>query len=448
MSNTKRKILFLFFLSIFIIATPLILLYSAGFQLSNGFKIQKTGMLVIETEPSNAKIFLNGKKQQGLIDNFLNKKNSQIKSPAKIKNIKPGEYTIKLELDNYWSWEKKLTISPGQTTFIEDVVFFKNTSPVIINNKKFNDITLLQGQNKIIGLTNKSIVTHHINNNESFLATSTLISTSSKIIKVSPQKNNILTDNLVYDTTNNIIKFNLSEKIGKNSLNQKWINENEILFQINGGINKYNLNDQHIEKILVHEKISDFTYEDNRLFTISNNANKSALTVWNSENNKPYRTIYLPNSTYVFNEKHNDYFNIYDTSHNILYLINPFSHIKPLRETIPNVKKYQWVDGEKLIYATDFEIWIYDIKNFNKTLITRISDKLNNIIWHPNNNYIIYSTDTSINTIELDNREKRNITTLLNLDKIKDVQISKDGDELFFYGEDGESYGIYKLAIQ
>ncbi len=440
MSNTKRKILFFIFLAIFIIATPLILLYSAGFQISDGFKIQKTGMLVIETKPNGANIFLNKKQYKGFFNGILNKKDTQIKTPSKIKNLKPGEYTVRLELNNYWSWEKRLTIRPGQTTYIEDVEFFKNTSPSNILRKKLNEMIFIDDFNKIIGLDDESITSFLIDKNELVSATSTLISSTSKIIQISPQKNHLLVDNFVYNTIDNKIELNLIDRTGKDSTNKKWINENEIFFQTNSGINKYNVNDQHIEKILTHENIQDFTYIDGKLHTITNANNKSALITWENKTNDIYRTIYLPNSTYVFN--------IYDTSHNILYLIDPFSHIKPLMETIPNLKKYQWVDDEKLIYATDFEIWIYDIKNFNKTLVTRISQKLNNIIWHSNNNYIIYCTDTSINTIELDNREKRNITNLLNFDKIKHTQINKKGDELFFYGENEDDFGIYKLTIQ
>ena len=87
-------------------------------------------------------------------------------------------------------------------------------------------------------------------------------------------------------------------------------------------------------------------------------------------------------------------------------------------------------------------------KNGKKILLTRISEPLSEVIWHPNNNNIIYVTKKSVNVIELDDREKYNITKLIELEKIERPILNKKGDILYFSAKIGNQEGIYKLYIQ
>ncbi len=157
----------------------------------------------------------------------------------------------------------------------------------------------------------------------------------------------------------------------------------------------------------------------------------------------------MPGSdNYYFINSTHSLLNLYDQDHQILYLIDPFSlFYSPLQETINNIKYTYWVNDNKLLYANDFEVWLFDLELNQKILLTRISQTIASIIWHPSNNYIIYSTDTTISTIELDEREKYNITEIIKLDKIAFPVLNQKGDTLYFYAKIGNQEGLYKLAI-
>ena len=127
--------------------------------------------------------------------------------------------------------------------------------------------------------------------------------------------------------------------------------------------------------------------------------------------------------------------------------MDPLDYFGPLKETINNITESFWVNDNKLIYHNDFEIWIYERNNFKKTILTRISDKINTVLWHPSNNYIIYSTNESLFTIELDDREKHNTNHLIRLNNINFLNINNSGDTLYFYSELGKQVGLFKLAI-
>ncbi len=448
MSQLKRKILFLFFLFIFIVATPILSLYATGYKIGSNFKIQKTGILIIDTKPEEAKIYIDGKLQVSFLDNLLNQDKLYIKTPAKIKNIKPGDYTIKLELDNYWTWQKKLTIHPGKSTFIEDINLFKNNFPILINKNNFDTTSFSDNKKLIAGNNNYNTTILDTESEDFFEISSTTLSTSTNILNWSPKNKYLLTKDFVIDVKNKKTILSLEEKIGNSAKNVEWLNDDKIIFQNNNAINKYDINENSLEKIIELNEIDDFLIKNNKLFIISTNNHDTSLIVWDIKDKKEYRKINLPKSNYVFINKNHKFLNIYDNKHNILYLIDPFSYIKTLREVISNIKLAKWINENKLLYANDFEIWIYNTENYNKTLLTRVSKKLQNIIWHPSNNYVIFSNNKSIHTIELDNREKRNITTLLEFNLINNLEINEDGDILYFYGNNKNNFGIYKLMIQ
>ncbi|MFA4941973.1 MAG: hypothetical protein WC582_05315, partial [Patescibacteria group bacterium] len=146
--------------------------------------------------------------------------------------------------------------------------------------------------------------------------------------------------------------------------------------------------------------------------------------------------------------------NIYDAKHEILYLADPALPINPIKEIINNVKYTYWVNNDKLLFGNEFEIWLLNLDNSGpltkseKKILTRISQPINAILWHPSNNYIIFTTDKNINIIELDERERRNVTELFKTEKIYSPFLDQNGKVLYFGAKIGNQEGLYKLEIQ
>ena len=87
-------------------------------------------MLAAATTPSGATIYLNGSPKKNPLAGFLSRE--YLSTPAKIKNLLPGEYDLHLEKDGYWPLSEKITIVSGQTTFAENISLFKNDTPALI----------------------------------------------------------------------------------------------------------------------------------------------------------------------------------------------------------------------------------------------------------------------------------------------------------------------------
>jgi len=459
MSIKQRRILYIFFILIFLIITPLISLYATGYKIGGDFKIQKTGALIIDTTPPGAKISLNSKTQKKFLKNIFTKNNGYLLSPAKIKNLKPGEYDVLLELPGHWSWQKKLNIKPGKSTYIEDVNLFKNDVPILVSNGNFNDFIINPKDENIVAIDNNSLklinqTNFEINNFD--FASSSFSQKNNEInlknIVFSPNKERLIINNFIFDENDWKNPIDLKKIIGENLSEIKWGNDNIIYYQEKNNIYSFNLNSKLSKNILKSSEINDFIIKEDLLYTIEADISSTFLNVWDLKKNEYLKKISLPFSRYKFINPEHSLINLYEYEHKILHLIDPFSEFRPLKETINNISEdCTWINENKLLYHNDSEIWILDIINgssVKKTLLTRISEKIKNAIWHSSNNYVFYEVENKIRTIELDDRNNYNITEIINLKNLENIYLNKKGNLIFFYAKIGNQEGIYKLYIQ
>lgn len=102
----RRK---LFFLSIagFLIITPPVLLYTAGYRLADNWSLAKTGGIYIFSPLSGSEIF---------IDNSLKKQTNLLQGGVFVQNLRPNIYSALVAKEDYWPWQKNLKIEPQLVT--------------------------------------------------------------------------------------------------------------------------------------------------------------------------------------------------------------------------------------------------------------------------------------------------------------------------------------------
>ena len=446
-----RRILYITFIAAFLIITPLLILYANGYELSLRNKgLVKTGMFILDSKPRGGLIYLNGQPQTAFLDAVLPGKKNYLRTPAKVKNLIPGEYDVKIELDGYWPWQKKLSIYPGASTYAEDILLFKKELPVPLVSGKMKKIhyspdaaysALFDNGWKLAKLEDGSTKNLSIGEPDSGVDWSTdgarlLIGTN--LITIADARVSDLSQIINKD------KFNL--KFGRQA-------GNLIYFQNKNHLFLYDDLNQEQKPLLSPNQSGDYTIND---YLIKNDYLSLAVSVGKKSYLEIYKTdgelagrLDLPEAdTYRFINPENELVNLYDQGHKRLYLLNPLLPLNPLIETLDNVTTARWLTPVKLFYANDFEIWVYDFDNKQKKLLTRLSDQIKQVAWHPSNNYIVYSTDQTINIIELDERVRRNFTELIKLNHINDLKLDNEGKNLYFYTEIGQSSGLYKLNLQ
>jgi hypothetical protein len=90
---------------LFLVTTPVLVLYARGFKIDWKTKsVVKTGTLVVKTEPEEAIVFLNDQKQDS-------------ETPSNIRFLIPGDYNIRIEKTDYQSWTKRLSVRSQLVTW-------------------------------------------------------------------------------------------------------------------------------------------------------------------------------------------------------------------------------------------------------------------------------------------------------------------------------------------
>jgi hypothetical protein len=120
---------FLFYSSVllFFLGLPAILSFALGYKFNaRNFKFVKTGLIFVKTQPSGAKIYLNGK----LIDQ---------RSPASMQELLPGTYKVALELAQHYPWKGQVEVEAGKVSRIDKVILFSQRPNLQqLNREKFS----------------------------------------------------------------------------------------------------------------------------------------------------------------------------------------------------------------------------------------------------------------------------------------------------------------------
>jgi len=97
----KRRLYFLLFFVVFLLAIPVLLLYTSGYRIGNDLTLVKTGGVFVSAPVSGAEIYINNK---------LEKTTNIIQKNFFAQNLKPGTYFIFIYKDGYWPWSKELKV--------------------------------------------------------------------------------------------------------------------------------------------------------------------------------------------------------------------------------------------------------------------------------------------------------------------------------------------------
>ncbi|MFA5128376.1 MAG: PEGA domain-containing protein [Patescibacteria group bacterium] len=377
-----RRIVYLAFIIIFLLITPVVILYTAGYRYNfQTNRIQKTGILILKSNPAGAEIYLNGKLRTE-------------KTPARIANLLPDDYTIKIEKKNFYPWQKILPVESSLTTFAENITLFEKTLPAEVVETNSELFSLAPNKEKIIYLNKKEtgdeIWLLNFKNNKSSL-----------IYRISEEKSNIV--------------------------NLEWSNDNQkILITIDFSeapqTHKYIMINPGNNEISVYQKLSDF------YFTFKgvpiNIADAHLL---------PDLDVSAGYSGVVA---------VLDQKTKNLSVVRPTS-LEALFET--KADQFAWsADGKKLLYTIDFEIWVYDFSADKKIFVSRYGQEIKKIGWI-NENYIAVLLGGTIKIIELDERDQRNVLDLITPEELNNFFVDGAKQSIYFSGIIGNKKGVFEL---
>lgn len=102
MHGRKRFFVSLFFVVLFIVLIPFILLYSAGYRLGKGFSLLPTGGVYVFYPESGADVY---------VDGTLSKTTSLFERGIFIDNLNPRSYNLEVSKKGYRPWKKTVDVA-------------------------------------------------------------------------------------------------------------------------------------------------------------------------------------------------------------------------------------------------------------------------------------------------------------------------------------------------
>ncbi len=436
MNLWHRRLVYAGFAVIFLIAAPLIVFYTQGYRYNfKRGRVQKIGVLIVSSAPRRADIYLNNV--------FYNKK-----TPAKVEQLMPGDYEIKLTKSGYRDWQKKLTIYENATTFAEDVILWKNAMPELIQTMPITDWEISPDKEKIAFLdAGHNAYFLQLKDNKTFAIGHLPAGVNLKIIGWSNTGKKI-----ILQAGNDFFLANaeacavrcLAEPIaGQNYSALKWDLENDnTVYGLNQlGIWRLDLFSQKQELIASIINVSDFLADGEIIYALSDNI--LYRHILNSRDIKIMEKIKCAGCRFI-NQKSARLI-LLDQAEQNLFVVDPSRKNKTIATT---GKGLDWLNNETILFYNDWEIWIYNFNQKNPELITRLGEKIKTALWHNEGRHIIFALDNAARVIELDDRELRNMTELAEPDAVSGLMLDAKGKNLYFPGQIGTSAGIYKLNIQ
>ncbi|NCF75473.1 MAG: hypothetical protein GWO87_03240 [Xanthomonadaceae bacterium] len=461
---TDKKFKFYFYacVTIFFILSVIILYYSFGYKYSiEDKKTVQIGAIVVKTEPKKSEIYINGKLfKNNLLVNLLS-------DYTKIENLSPKTYNVKVEKNNYFSWEKNIEVEGGYITELKNIVLLKNNYK---NKILLNGIIASTGLNNIRVSNDKNKIAYQKIDEEKLNISIFDIKDNKQKIVINPD---ILSlekcrdynfDNIIWsnDDTKIILRVNCDGNYSRYLIDLK--NKNRIYKldailnptrKIENGWNFYfdkslfYLKNDSLYKLDYDKLKSEKIIADISGFSIIGDC----VYYFKMGNNNLYSTNYFksdtPKKIFTMNDNFdsnssskivrsgkNTYF-VLSKSGN-LYFVNENNKILFINSFIKNAHFSN--NDKRIIYSNDHEIWIYYIyektfqpskKEHTNELITRYSGIISNIFLYKDNEHLFYKEGGVFKFIEIDNRDRVNIFSVLKLEG-NDIFYSRDNNSIYY----------------
>jgi hypothetical protein len=448
MSLFYRRLLFGFFVLLFCILVPVVLIYATGNTINwRRLSLEKTSNILISSEPTGATIFLNNKLVSDSLLGFLPRK-VNLTTQAKIQNLLPGEYIIRLVKDGYWPWEQRFTLTPEEAKNLGTIKLFKKTEPKLIlttggqadlasDGQKF---AIFKNNNLIIfNTTDETSQTIPLNSNQKITATKIAWSNNDSKISLA---------NLIIDLANKKV-INLAADLKKDVSLIRWGNNSDIAYFLSKQkiwrytISSKTLMEVNLDEQINNQKIIDYIIRNDELYIIIENlAGQDTLLSGSLEGQ--LKAIQLPSGDYQF---------ILDQlnkpaliNNHELYIIDEpiplFSEPRLIKVT-DNFRLGR-AKGSSLIYTTTLELRRWDNET-NDYLLTRFGSVINSLWPLSKTDSVIVATPDDIRVFV--NEQQPFTITLANIKNAGALMATSDEKTLYVFGTYNNQTGIFSLGL-
>lgn len=403
MKLRNRFLLVVLGMVVFIITTPVIVLYALGYKFDlQTRQITKTGSLVVKSEPDDSLVYVNDVLQPDKTDSTL-------------RFLLPGDYNFKVDQDGYQSWTKRLNLRSGIVTWANqnrEFISLFYDAPKIIETKSLSLAAISVEENSAIIVDNNGVSKYNPNRRN-------FENISQEVTNVNPPTQLPNTKSTYYFTKDTAGKLFTPEQLANshqlesNGQLALLLVNNDLLLSKNGAITVFAKN------------VSGFHLENEHLWYVEANTLKHATL--NLGLIEQMATLpYSPIKSQVIRGNSQMFLVLDQTA----YALND-----KLEEVYRGVTYAYWnSEMNRLVLANNNEALLFDPGSFRSELIIRSSSPIEQPVINQYTGYLFFMNEGKIKAIELDRRDHRNVYTI-STEPTKSYLVSDNGKYLTTFTE-------------
>lgn len=449
MNKRLRAVITLSFVTLFLVTVPVVLLWTAGYSFNwKRQRVQKTGIIQVESVPKNARVLIDGASQKKT-------------TPAMITRLLPEDYSVTVEADGYLPWHKTLEVKSSQTTFATGIVLYKNVLSRIDVEKRITASAWSTDGTQVAFVAengdSKEVSAVTPGKNPLLLARFPKDSLAEETVSWSPDGKFVL---LVADSSGatHVIRFSaddsfpplsVSDRFPKGKLTAHWTVDGGIGVIDAAGAYVVNATTGKSTPALQGKNALDVDSRGSVSYVLhltdaSRKGEEQRVILEKITADGPTPFLNLPVSHYRFVLGDEGHILIQDQKKGQLLAVdrNDASF-----DTL-DATGTQWEPkGSRLLLWNGYEISLYDPRDGSRELVTRIGSGIEQCAFSPSGDGILYSTPNGISFVELDPRDVRNTYDLVRYSEGGPFAIDRSAKLLRFTGSIGSQHGIFERDL-
>lgn len=402
MTLTHRRILTVLLFFVLVILGPILLAYGSGYRINFEKKrIEQVGLLHVTTEPKKATLYI-GDESHTINDELV------------LPSLSPNRYDLSIQKDGYHTWNKTLEINPNETTFIRDLTLFKNEPVLTIHQQAFDTYVSLENKVLVQNGAELSIV-----NLESGTTSDYLLPNEFELVFTHSIDNDsvLFSQNALWFIAKDGILEELTIDTEEAVLSTS-VQGDRLYYRTTSGIYFTTINNSTTNEVVISQPfIQDMYIDGEEIWYLATEPSQSNSFLYHvrEKGDRPSLVSTLPYSrSFELADLFRGFLTIEDQRLNKLHLVD--TSITPARiETIESVNAWQWSNNHKqLLIATTTELTIFHFSNEpREELLLRLTSPIEDTLWEQNEKHVFFVNEDSLQLIERDERDIRNIYTFI-----------------------------------
>jgi len=426
-----RRILPWLFFAMFLALAPVLVYYTAGYRYNaKKGQFERNGTLIVDSTPSGARIVIDGQ-------------DTNETTPVTLQNIPTGSHHVLVHKDGYRDWQKDLEIRPEQVTFANAVWLWKINEPAVLLPGDYKIISAdpLNQKLALVAAQSPAVSTLSYWSPASGLASSSTFAASaadSLLLRWQNDGNAVLLNG-----------FSIKEKTWWS----KPVTARPFVDPLPTGTYHWSGTDLLGEnapssfrlvpqsKTFAREPLAPRTIGIAQDLTLQFTSSSEEVL---ADRSLRTRLFSMPAGQWSFGEIRKPYVLLQDSRR---WLAINLEQSDPYVGQVTGDQP-RWLTGSNpptALFVNDREVWMWKMGN-DPVLLWRQSDPIRQVAWHRGGTAVFIADEHQIFTLELDDRNGRQVTQLATFDHLEDFGIVNR--TLYIAAQKGTQRGLWQVNVE